>query len=147
MFADVTSTAPIEEEAMARSLLSWIYPPGCFALPEIKENRCALCGNFQPDCICRECEHPLLVDGREERCGVRGCLEHLLDRELVARIEMLEGQLDGLRNEAKRRESTTPPCPVCGEVQVIGIYNDGPHSCHGHFYAGEKYGWIKKEQY
>ncbi len=132
---------------MSRSIMSWIYPAGCFSLPEIKENRCPLCGNFQADCSCVECPHPVFVDGREEKCGVHGCLEHLLDRELVARIETLEGQLAGLREEAKRRESTTPPCPICGEVQVVDIYDNGPCSCHGHFYAGEKYGWIRKESY
>ncbi|QWV96943.1 hypothetical protein KP003_17405 [Geomonas nitrogeniifigens] len=132
---------------MSRSILSYIYPPGCFALPEIKENRCPLCGNFQVDCSCTECQHPVLVDDKEEKCGVQGCLEHLLDRELVARIEMLESQLEDLREEARKRERPTPPCPVCGEVLVVDIYNSGPYSCHGHFYAGEKYGWIKRERY
>lgn len=130
---------------MARSTFSWIHPPGCFGLPELQENRCALCGNLHVDCTCKECEHPVLVDGRQQICGVHGCLEHLLDRELVARMEMLESQLENLREEAKRRETPTLPCPVCGEVQVVNIYNNGPYSCHGFFYAGEKYGWMKKE--
>jgi hypothetical protein len=132
---------------MTRSILSWIYPPGSFALPEMKENRCPLCGNFRVDCTCTECRHPVLVDGKEDVCGVHGCLEHLLDRELIARIEMLENQLEDLWGEAKKREKTTEPCPVCGEVQVMEIHNSGPYACHGHFYAGDKYGWIKKEQY
>lgn len=132
---------------MTRSIFSWIYPPGCFALPELKENRCPLCGNFKVDCVCTQCQHPVLVDGNEEQCGVQGCLEHLLDRELVARIEMLEAQLADLREEAKRRETPTTPCPICGDVQIVDIYNNGPYACHGFFYAGEKHGWIKKEQY
>lgn len=132
---------------MTRSNFSWIYPPASFGLPELEENRCALCGNLLVDCSCLECEHPVLVDDKETRCGVRGCIEHLLDRELLARIEILESQLAGLREEAARRESPTMPCPVCGEVQMISIFNNGPYLCHGFFYAGEKYGWMKKEQY
>jgi len=78
---------------------------------------------------------------------VRGCLEHLLDRDLVAWIEVLDNRLTSLREEAQRREVPTLPCPECGEVQMINIYNGGPYLCHGHFYAGEKYGWMRKEQY
>lgn len=132
---------------MTRSIFSWIYPPGCFGLPELQDNRCALCGNLQVDCICMECEHPVIVDGKEQRCGTHGCLEHLLDRELLARMEMLETQLANLREEAARRESPTLPCPVCGDVQTVNIYSGGPYSCHGFFYAGDKHGWIKKERY
>lgn len=132
---------------MTRSTFSWIHPAGTFGLPELQENRCALCGNLQVDCICTECEHPVIVDGREEKCGAHGCLEHLLDRDLVAKVEMLEAQLDGLMEEAGRRETATLPCPVCGEVQLVTIFNAGPYCCHGFFYAGEKHGWIKKEQY
>lgn len=132
---------------MARSIFSWIYPPGCFGLPELQNNRCALCGNMQVDCTCTECEHPVMVGDKEDKCGVQGCLEHLLDRELVAKIELLDRQLCNLREEAARRETSTLPCPECGEVQVISIYNNGPYCCHGYFYAGEKYGWIRKERY
>lgn len=129
---------------MTRSILSWIYPPGSFGLPELQDRRCALCGNLQMDCICTECEHPVLLDGDERACGVRGCLEHLLDRELVARIEVLNSQLENLRGEAERRETLTLPCPVCGEVQTVSIFNSGPYCCHGYFYAGDKHGWIRK---
>lgn len=132
---------------MPRSIFSYIYPAGCFGLPELKESRCALCGNPNMDCNCTECEHPVVVDGGERKCGVRGCLEHLLDRELLARIETLDAQLDNLRQEAARRETPTLPCPECGEVQTVTIYNSGPYLCHGYFYAGEKHGWIRKGRY
>lgn len=131
---------------MSRSIFSYIYPAGCFTLPELQDNRCALCGNLQVDCTCTVCEHPVLVEGREGKCGAQGCLEHLLDRELLARMETLETQLVNLREEAARRETPTLPCPVCGEVQIVSILNSGPYACHGFFYAGEKYGWIKKER-
>lgn len=132
---------------MTRSIFSWIYSPGCFGLPDLQDKRCALCGNIRMDCACTECDHPVLVDGTEQRCGVQGCLEHLLDRELVARIEVLDNQLANLRGEAERRQIPTLPCPVCGEVQTVDIFNSGPYLCHGYFYAGEKHGWIKKEIY
>ena len=132
---------------MTRSTFRWIFPPASFALPELESNRCALCGNLSVDCSCLECEHPIINDGKEGKCGVRGCLEHLLDRELVARIEILDSRLLDLRDEAKRRETQTLPCPVCGDVQTITIYNNGPYSCHGFFYAGERCGWMKKEHY
>ncbi|HBA88170.1 MAG TPA: hypothetical protein DCZ75_09355 [Geobacter sp.] len=132
---------------MPRSIFSWIYPPTCFGLPELESRRCALCGNLCVDCTCPECEHPVFTGEQEGKCGVRGCLEHLLDRDLVAWIEVLDNRLTSLREEAQRREVPTLPCPECGEVQMINIYNGGPYLCHGHFYAGEKYGWMRKEQY
>ena len=131
---------------MPSSIFSYIYPPGCFGLPELQNNRCALCGNTRMECACTQCEHPVMTDGKEGICGVRGCLEHLLDRELLARIEILDVQLENLRKEAARRETPTLPCPECGEVQMVSIYNNGPYACHGLFYAGEKHGWIKKGQ-
>jgi len=132
---------------MTRSTINWIYPAACFGLPELEENRCALCGNLSVDCTCPECEHPVITDDKEGKCGVHGCLEHLLDRELVAWMEILDSRLCSLRGEAKRRETASLPCPVCGEVQIIDIFNSGPYLCHGFFYAGEKHGWVKKEQY
>lgn len=132
---------------MPRSIFSYIHPAGSFGLPEFKDSRCALCGNLDMDCSCTECEHPVAVDGGEQRCGVRGCLEHLLDRELLARIEILDARLENLRQEAARRETPTLPCPECGEVQTVTIYYNGPYLCHGYFYAGDRHGWIRKGRY
>lgn len=131
---------------MARSIFSWMYPPTCFGLPELEAQRCSLCGNLHSDCTCPVCEHPTFNGEMQEQCGVQGCLEHLLDRDLVTRIQILEARLATLKEEAARREVPTLPCPVCGEVQTVSIYDSGPYICHGFFYAGEKHGWIKKEQ-
>jgi len=132
---------------MTRSIFSWIHSPACFGLPELENNRCALCGNLSVDCTCLECDYPVVAEDKEGKCGVRGCLEHLIDRDLVNEIEILGSRLGDLRAEAQRRETPSLPCPVCGEVQIINIYNSGPYQCHGFFYAGDKHGWIKKERY
>ena len=127
---------------MNEAMFGWIFQP-----LGLEDDPCPLCGNAKRECSCQPCGHPVSVDGVEGTCNVQGCLTHLSNRELVARMENLEKQFAELRNEATRREVPTLPCPECGEVQVVNIFNSGPYSCHGYFYAGDTQGWIRKGMY
>lgn len=127
---------------MNQGMFGWVFQP-----LGIEDEPCLLCGNPRGDCCCTECGRPTSINGKQGKCQVRGCLEHLLNFELVARMEILEKQLAGLRREATRREYPTLPCPECGDVQVVNIFDSGPYQCHGYFYAGETQGWIRKGQY
>ena len=44
---------------MSRSIFGWSYPPGAANDPNAPYNQddppCAVCGNFEAECICPEC--------------------------------------------------------------------------------------------
>lgn len=111
------------------SLFGWSYPPGCSGPPEEIEFPCAICGHMPEDCTCPECGE----------CSSQGCIEHLKSWDLANLIRNLEYRLSELHKEAKKRESTTLPCPVCGKAHTIDIFREDPIWCCNQEYWSD--GW------